>query len=187
MFGTGEISSILTSLTPPYLLMREDKFPNCAKIFEDLSNKPPRPRSLGVLFTSVCRLTGMVWVIWGFNVTMFSTLVLIVLYHWGKSLDMSELVISAFSCKMFISMIGALLFVGSMVSFGARSLALQFADKCYEHLGTSPSVVARQSTKINGETKEPNSGTRSARKTRIKTAIAAIKNDDEVKTNNAAN
>jgi hypothetical protein len=186
MFGTGEISSLLTSLTPPYLLMREEKFPNCAKIFEDLSNKPPRPRALGVLFTSVCRLTGMVWVIWGFNVTMFLVLVLIVLYHWGRSLDMSELVISAFSCKMFVSMIGALLFVGTMISFAARSLALQFADKCYEHLGKSPSVAAKQKTTVHGETKETNSGTRSGRKTKIKTDVPAIKTKDELRDNSAA-
>jgi hypothetical protein len=133
MFGLEKvITTLVPVLAPPYVLMREEQFPNCPKIFEEIAQASRKSKLLGKRFSILCRLTGLVWVIWAFNLFLFSSGTIMLVYHWGRNLDMSEAGPFGLSCRMIIAVIASLLFVGSMGCFGMRTISLQLADNCYE-------------------------------------------------------
>lgn len=135
MTGLKDIINFILPI-PPTVLERNNEFPNCLVIFDDISKNPPyRPRELGRLFTRLCRLTGFSWFVWTISTISFAGAVIIFLYHWGKELNMSEaFFLGTFSCKMIISVLAAILFINKMIFYGTVMISFQLSDRCYEHI-----------------------------------------------------
>lgn len=120
---------------PPVILVRKKEFPNCPEIFEHISKNPPNPRALGRLFSRLCSISGFSWVVWGMNAFVFLAGTLLLLYNWGKNIDMATpYYFGMLSCQMLIAIFAALLFFGKLIFYISTTIALQLSDRCYEHI-----------------------------------------------------
>lgn len=147
MSGLKDIVSFLLPI-PPLILMRNNQFPNCPAVFEDISHNPSNPRALGRIFSRLCSLSGFSWLVWGINAMVFSVVVIVLLYHWGNRLDMSEpSYVGVFSCQQVIAILAAMLFVGELTFHGAVTICFQLSDRCYEHVQRKSKVTTRTGQK----------------------------------------
>jgi len=127
---------------PPTFLVNSKEFPDCEAIFEDISKNSQNSRALGRLFIRLCRLTGLSWFVWAVSMLVFVCLVLTLLYHWGKGLDMSTvLYVGIFSCNSIIAILCTILFLSRLFFYGLVMVSLPLSKRCYESVNSTPSMT----------------------------------------------
>jgi hypothetical protein len=80
MFSLIDISPHL--IQPPFVLMRENKFPDCPRLFVEISAAQPRRQTdrlwIARKFTGLCRLTGWLYGAWA----TYVVLLIVGAVHW---------------------------------------------------------------------------------------------------------
>jgi hypothetical protein len=109
--------------------------PNCPRLFLDLSKSRKKNLKLGRLFCRLCRLTALVWYVWGVHFLLFCFGGALVLYHWGWRVSMDDKIyFKSLSCKMIVAMIAAIVFVSKTILFGMSAWAVQLKHRCLEYI-----------------------------------------------------
>lgn len=136
MTGLKDIINLLIPI-PPIILVRMNELPNCPVIFEDIAKDPPNPRQLGRTFSRLCSMLGFSWIVWGFNMLVFTTAIIVFLYNWGNNIEMSKpYYFEEFSCQMLLAILAALLIFGKFIFYGVSTISLQLSERCYEYFNT---------------------------------------------------
>ncbi len=118
---------------PPTVLKRDGDFPDCIEIFENLSKNPPSPRHIGRLFLSICRLTGLAWLVWLFSFLCFTIGVIILIVFWGNDIDMSKpIFFNVLTCKMVISILATSVVISKIMFSALTMISFTICERCYE-------------------------------------------------------
>ncbi len=131
----GILTKMAPLLVPPIFLIREDKFPNTVKVFEDISMNPPEPRChLGRKYLYLSRVTGLVWLLWGWNFMLFMALVLGSLYGYatGDTAGTKMFLGTQLQNKLVFAAAAAVFFIGAIMAFSLLKLSIELRDACYQ-------------------------------------------------------
>jgi hypothetical protein len=143
MLGADEVMAFVLPV-PPMALIRKKEFPDCPELFVQVARDARKPREVGRIFALLCRLTGFAWLIWAVNTLLFSSVIIIVLYHFGTGQPLGEPLaeqhVKILTCQMLVAIMLALLFVGKMMFFTSTVVSLQLADRCHECAGINSST-----------------------------------------------
>lgn len=122
----GILVGVAPSIIPPRILMFEGKFPNLIEVFADISKNPPEPCSeLARKYLYLCRLTGLIWLVWAVNFSVFMLLGL------GMIFSMAELPELQLRSMKLIGAAGlALLFIGVVFITAMLRFAIELRDQC---------------------------------------------------------
>lgn len=133
MNGLRDIINFLIPI-PPAILVRKGELPNCTDIFEQISNSPPNPRPLGRLFSWLCSISFLSWIVFSVNGIIFSACIILALRNWGNNIPLSDpYYFDIYSCQMILSILASLLFFGQLSFYIIGIIASQVSDRCLEH------------------------------------------------------
>lgn len=127
----SDIKTFLTLLIPipPFILAKDNKYPKVLKLYQEFIKYPDKSKNLGIYFIRICRLTGFAWWFWAINFINFVIMILLLLFCWGKDLDMAKAIFFyGLSYQKFISILGSFLFVFQMFYKGVVVYANQQVD-----------------------------------------------------------
>ena len=148
MFSLIDISPHIVK--PPFVLMRENKFPNCPKLFATVSaahTRPPADRLwVGWRFTGICRITGLLWTTWAIIVVLLTFVVAHGVYHWFDDgfEDHAQQWHFGLRCVDVEAAASTVVFVLLLVYEYTSQLAQNLAESCVEYLHDQPSRPVRK-------------------------------------------
>ncbi len=138
-------SHILTVMTPPFWQIRRNEIPNSIKIIMSaMQARSPNSR-LARQLLYLCRVTGVLWVIWACNMLIVFVGGVILLKISGDWANWSQVTFINLTYKQVIPVLGACLFVGGLVRSFFAMISLVLAENCRDYL--KESISASRSAK----------------------------------------
>jgi hypothetical protein len=135
----GLLSKLAPGLTPPIFLMYENKFPNLVEVFATISKNPPEPCShIAMKYLYLCRITGVIWLMWALNFTLFLALSVSQIIAWG-----GVAALASQNAKLLTAAGCAVLFVCVIVTVALLRVAIELRDVCYRLCNEKPKPAGR--------------------------------------------
>lgn len=130
------LGKLLPMLIPPILLIREKQFPDSLKLFEEIAaNSPPNRTVIGLKYLYLSRITGLVWLVWIVNISLFLVLAIAILVAFTNGLKLEnwdQLFGNGPLSKHLLAMHVGGLFFGGIASSQLLRMSLFLEEVCRE-------------------------------------------------------